>query len=93
MEPIKGQTAKYIREKRGGIPEQAKENLKIFNTAKKQILQLLQQEDLTIKQLSQKLNIPSEQIVYYLMSMIKYGLVKVGQIDDMDEYYTYTMVK
>jgi hypothetical protein len=35
MEVEKGKTAKYLREKLGGIPEQAKENLKAFNAIKK----------------------------------------------------------
>lgn len=88
-----GSTAKYLREKLGGIPEQAKENLKIFNAIKKQILEALKEEDLTIKQLTEKLNMPSDEVVYYLMSLVKYGFVKTGEVDDMDEYYTYKLNK
>jgi predicted Rossmann fold nucleotide-binding protein DprA/Smf involved in DNA uptake len=88
-----GKTAKYLREKLGGIPEQAKENLKIFNAIKKQILEALKDEDLTIKQLTEKLNMPSDEVVYYLMSLVKYGFVKTGEVDDMDEYYTYKLNK
>ena len=69
MEVEKGKTAKYLREKLGGIPEQAKENLKAFNAIKKQILEALKDEDLTIKQLTEKLNMPSDEVVYYLMSL------------------------
>ena len=89
MKVEKGKTAKYLREKLGGIPEQAKENLKAFNAIKKQILEALKDEDLTIKQLTEKLNMPSDEVVYYLMSLVKYGFVKTGEVDDMDEYYTY----
>jgi len=89
----KGKTAKYLREKLGGIPEQAKESLKIFNAIKKQILEALKSEDLTIKQLTEKLNMPSDEVVYYLMSLVKYGFVKTGDVDDMDEYYTYKLNK
>ena len=88
-----GSTAKYLREKLGGIPEQAKENLKAFNAIKKQILEALKDEDLTIKQLTEKLNMPSDEVVYYLMSLVKYGFVKTGEVDDMDEYYTYKLNK
>ena len=88
-----GSTAKYLREKLGGIPEQAKENLKAFNAIKKQILDALKDEDLTIKQLTEKLNMPSDEVVYYLMSLVKYGFVKTGEVDDMDEYYTYKLNK
>lgn len=88
-----GSTAKYLREKLGGIPEQAKENLKIFNGIKKKILEALKDEDLTIKQLTEKLNMPSDEVVYYLMSLVKYGFVKTGEVDDMEEYYTYKLNK
>jgi len=93
MEVEKGKTAKYLREKLGGMPEQAKENLKEFNGIKKRIIDALKDEDLTIKQLTEKLQIPSDEVVYYLMSLIKYGFVKTGDIDDMDEYYTYKLNK
>ena len=91
MEVEKGKTAKYLREKLGGIPEQAKENLKHFNGIKKQMLEALKEEDLTIKQMSEKINIPTDEVMYYLMSLVKYGFVKTGDIDDMDEYYTYKL--
>jgi predicted Rossmann fold nucleotide-binding protein DprA/Smf involved in DNA uptake len=89
----KGKTAKYLRDKLGGIPEHAKENLKEFNRIKKLMLEALKDEDLTVKQLTEKLNMPSDEVVYYLMSLVKYGFVKTGDIDDMDEYYTYKLNK
>lgn len=93
MEVEKGKTAKYLREKLGGIPEQAKDNLKGFNEVKRKILNALKEEDLTVKQLTEKLEMPSHEVVYYLMSLVKYGMVKTGEIDDMDEYYTYKLNK
>lgn len=93
MEVEKGKTAKYLREKLGGIPEQAKQNLKEFNGKKKLILEALKEGDLTVKQLTEKLQIPSDEVVYYLMSLVKYGFVKTGAIDDMDEYFTYKLNK
>lgn len=88
-----GSTAKYLREKLGGMPEQAKQNLKEYNGIKKLILEALKDEDLTIKQLTEKTKLPSDEVVYYLMSLVKYGFVKTGDIDDMDEYYTYKLNK
>ena len=88
-----GKTAKYLREKLGGIHEQAKQNLKEFNGKKKLILESLKEGDLTVKQLTEKLQIPSDEVVYYLMSLVKYGFVKTGDIDDMDEYFTYKLNK
>jgi len=93
MEIEKGKTAKYLREKLGGAPEQAKENLKAFNRIKKQMLEALATEELTIKQLAEKLNMPTDETMYHLLSLVKFGFVKVGEIDDMDEYYSYKINK
>lgn len=93
MEVEKGKTAKYLREKLGGIPEQAKENLKEFSGIKKKMLEALANEDLTVKQLAEKIQMPTHEVVYYLMSLVKYGFVKTGEVDDMDEYYTYKLNK
>ncbi|MBP1677102.1 MAG: hypothetical protein H6Q20_1661, partial [Bacteroidetes bacterium] len=61
MEIEKGKTAKYLREKRGGIPEQAKENLKEFNGIKKRMLDALAEGDLTVAQMSEKLEMPTHE--------------------------------
>lgn len=93
MEVEKGKTAKYLREKLGGIPEQAKEQLKEFNQQKKKITEALKDGELTVKQLAEKLEMPSHEVMYYLSSLVKYGHVLVGDIDDMDEYFTYKLNK
>ena len=92
MEIEKGKTFKYLREKRE-VPEAAKENLKNFNRIKKSILDSLKEGDLTIAQITQKLSIPKHEVVYYLMTLIKYGFVQTGTVDDMDEYYSYKLKK
>ena len=89
METIeKSKTAKYLRDKQG-IPQQAKDNLKEFNRIKKALLAALTERDMTIKELSEATQIPLADVMFYLMSLVKYGEVAVGEIDDMDEYYTY----
>lgn len=87
-----GKTAKYLRDKQG-VPDRAKEQLKEYNRIKKAISDVLKEEDLTIAQLSEKLDMAKPDVTFYLMSMVKYGLVATGEIDDMDEYYTYKLVK
>jgi predicted Rossmann fold nucleotide-binding protein DprA/Smf involved in DNA uptake len=91
MEVEKGKTAKYLREKLGGIPEQAKEQLKEFNQQKRKIMDALKEEELTVKQLAEKLQMPTHDVMFYLSSLVKYGQVAVGEIDDMDEYFTYKL--
>ena len=89
METIeKGKTAKYLRDKQG-VPDRAKDNLKEFNRIKKELLAALNEKDMTIKELSESIKMSSADVMFYLMSLVKYGLVEVGAIDDMDEYYTY----
>jgi DNA-directed RNA polymerase specialized sigma subunit len=92
MEVEKGKTAKYLREKRP-VSQEVKDNLKEFNSIKKAILDALTESDLTIVELTQKLNMPKHEVVYYLMSLIKYGFVQTGAVDDMDEYFSYKLKK
>lgn len=92
MTAEKGQTVKIMREKRK-VSAAAKENLKQFNRKKKAILEELQKEDLTIAQLSEKLNLPQDEMVFILMSLVKFGFVETGTIDDMDEYFNYKIKK
>lgn len=92
MDNEKGKTYKYLREKRE-ITQAAKDNQKQFSKIKKSILEALQESDLTIEQLTQKLNMPKHEVVYYLMSLVKYGFVQTGAVDDMDEYFSYKLKK
>jgi len=88
MEIEKGKTVKYLKEKRQ-VPEQVKEQLKDFAKIKRSILNALKKKDKTIPELAQELKIPAHEIIYHLMSLLKYGLVETGEIDDMDEYFKY----
>ena len=90
MEIEKGKTYKYLREKRE-VTQAARDNLKQFIKIKKSILDALKESDLTIDQLTQKLNMPKHEVVYYLMSLVKYGSVQTGAVDDMDSYYSYKL--
>jgi hypothetical protein len=90
MEIEKGKTFKYLRDKQE-VPQELKDKLKEFNRIKKAMLDALRESDLTILQLSEKLEMPRPDVVYYLMSLIKYGFVQSGKLDDMDEYFTYKL--
>lgn len=92
MDIEKGKTFRYLREKRE-VTESAKENLKNFTKIKKLILETLRESDMTVDQITQKLNMPKNEVFYYLMTLIKYGFVETGDIDDMDEYFSYKLKK
>ena len=90
MEKEKGKTYKYLRDKRE-VPQEVKDNLKRYNSIKKSITNALKEEDLTIDQLSQKISTPKDEVVFFVMSMLKYGIIEKGSLDDMDEYFTYKL--
>ena len=92
MEIEKGKTFKYLRDKRE-VSQAAKDNLKKFNRIKKTVLDSLRENDLTIDQLTKILNMPKDEVVFYVMSLVKYGYVQTGTIDDMDEYFSYKLKK
>jgi DNA-directed RNA polymerase specialized sigma subunit len=92
MEIEKGKTFKYLREKRE-VSQAAKENLKQFIRIKKEILDSLKEKEMTIDELTQKMTMPKHEVVFYLLTMVKYGQVQTGSIDDMDEYYSYKLKK
>lgn len=90
MEVEKGKTFKYLREKKE-VSQDVKDNLKHFNQIKKTILDLLKENDLTVDQLTQKMNMPKNEVVFYLMSLVRFGFVQTGAIDEMDEYFVYKL--
>lgn len=92
MDIEKGKTSRYLREKQG-VPERVKEELKEFNRIKRAITGALEQEELTIAQLAERLQMPLHEVTYYLLTLVKYGVVATGEIDDMDEYYSYKLVR
>ncbi len=92
MDIERGKTFKYLKDK-VEIPEVVKENLKTYVRIKKSILDALREQDMTIVQLSQKLNMPKHEVVFYVMTLLKFGFVETGEIDDMDEYFSYKLKK
>ena len=54
---------------------------------------MLKEGEKTVPQLSEKLEIPKDEIMFQLMSLLKYGFVETGDLDDMDEYFYYKIKK
>jgi predicted Rossmann fold nucleotide-binding protein DprA/Smf involved in DNA uptake len=92
MEKEKGQSVKIMREKRK-VSEAVKDNLKDFNKRKRVILDELKKEELTIPMLCNKTGMPKDEMVYYLLSLVKFGFVQTSRIDDNDEYFYYKLKK
>jgi predicted Rossmann fold nucleotide-binding protein DprA/Smf involved in DNA uptake len=85
-------TIDYIKEKRT-VSEELKEKRKEFARIKKLILKSLESEPKTIPQIAQENELPLDIVTFNLMTLRKYGDVETGEIDDMDEYYSYKVVK
>ena len=88
MEVEKGKTAKYLKETHP-VPKEVTEQLKYFTKSKKLLLNALKEGDKTVPQLAVALSLPKDEVMFQLMTLLKYGFVETGEIDDMDEYYTY----
>ncbi len=92
MEVEKGKTAKYLREKQG-VPEKAIAQQKEFQRVKRLITKALGDGELSVDALATKIDMSYSDTMFHLMSLVKYGFVQIGEIDDMDEYYTYKLIK
>ena len=85
-------TIDIIKKKRV-VSEQTKERRKEFNRIKKLIMHALKEEAKTIPQIAGEINEPIDVVTFNLMTCRKYGQVETGEIDDLDEYFTYKIAK
>lgn len=92
MTTEKVMTVKILRETRK-VSDEVKDNLKQFNKDKKSILGVLENGEKTIAQISKETGMPKEKTMFLVMSLIKFGFLSTGSVDDMDEYYTYKLKK
>jgi len=92
MEDKKQDTFRIKRETHQ-VSQQVKDNLKAYNQMKKKVIKAIGDEELNIPQIAEKLNISKSDTLYYVMSLLKFGVVQAAGIDDMDEYYFYKLKK
>jgi predicted transcriptional regulator len=83
-------TIDVMKEKRK-VSEQVRNNLKAFNKLKKQILKSLEPGQKTIPEIAGEIESDIDVITYNLMTLLKYGFIEVGELDDDDEYYYYKL--
>jgi len=92
MEKKKPDTYK-IKRQTYQVPDKLKDELKVFNSIKKKILDAMGEEEITIPQISERIQMSKSETLYYVMSLLKFGMIQVIGIDDMDEYYIYKKKK
>ncbi len=57
------------------------------------ILKTLETEQKSIPQIADELNLPQPVVTYNIMTLVKYGYIIPGEMDEMDEYYLYELQK
>ncbi|MEA3316961.1 MAG: hypothetical protein U9R54_03295 [Bacteroidota bacterium] len=85
-------TIDIIKKKRK-VPDSVKAKLKEFTKLKKQILKTLESGEKTIPEIVDESKLPYDVVTYNLMTLLKYGDIEAGELDDMDEYYYYKLKK
>lgn len=83
-------TIDVMKEKRK-VSERVRNNIKAFNKLKKLIINSLKEGQKTIPELAEKIDFDIDVITYHLMTLIKYGFIEAGEIDEDDEYYYYKL--
>lgn len=85
-------TIDTIKEKRE-VSEELKSRVKEFGKINRTILTALKEKDKTIPQIAEETKLEPHRVTYHLMTLLKYGKIVAGDVDDMDEYYYYKLNK
>jgi heterodisulfide reductase subunit A len=70
-------------------PQQSEAKMKELPEIWKSILKTLEAEQKNIPQIAKETNLPLPVITYNLMTLVKYGYINPGEMDENDEYYFY----
>lgn len=73
------------------VSDGLKAKRKEFTDIKKLILKSLESGPKSIPQIAEEIKITSDVVLYYLMTLRKYGEIETDEIDDLDEYFTYKL--
>ena len=57
------------------------------------ILESLKQEQKSISQIAEDTNLSLPVTTYHVMTLVKYGYVNPTEMDEMDEFYFYELIK
>ncbi len=79
-----------MRERIGGISEEKKQHAKQLKAARKAIIQMLAEKPATAPDIAAALNMPSDEALWHLTGMRKYGqIIEAGEEGD---YLLYALV-
>jgi len=77
--------------KKREVPQRVKDSIKAFTKLKKKILKTLEAGEKTIPEIAKEIDNDIEAITYNLMTLLKYGFIEAGDLDEDDEYYYYKL--
>jgi predicted transcriptional regulator len=92
MNPAAVKTIDLIKQKRS-VPDALRKRRKEFDEIKKAIKKALKEGPKTIPEISKITGIDPQAITFNLMTLRKFNVLEPGDIDDMDEYYYYRLIK
>jgi hypothetical protein len=81
---------KKLRSERGNMYEQARAKNKEIKLVRAKVKKALAVEPKSVPSLASELEIPSEDVLWHLMAMRKYGAVAEGEPED--DYFRYRLV-
>lgn len=82
---------KNVREEREETVQLTREHLKAQQAIRKQLKEALEQGPLTVPELAEATELPSEQVLWHITAMKKYDLVVESGFDG--EYYQYGLAE
>jgi predicted transcriptional regulator len=85
------QLLKELREAHQESVERTRELLKVQQATRKEVLGVIEEEAKTIPVIAAEVDLPTEEVLWHVMAMKKYGLVEETGMDG--EYYAYREVK
>lgn len=78
---------RVFRERMGGLTEAKKSYLKSDRETRKAVREALRFGSKTIPELTQQLNLPGENVTWYVMALKRYGeIVEAGRVGDYFRY-------
>ena len=80
---------KVFRERKGGLTEAKKTRAKEQHSIEKRIRDALKHGARTIPELAEAVSMPSEQVLWYVMAMKRYG--KVAESGQAGHYFRYSL--
>lgn len=89
--PNRAQLLKALREEHKETVEQTRETLKQHQQIRRSISDAIEAEALTIPAAAEVAGLPTEEVLWHIMAMKKYGLIEEMGMEG--DYYTYQLVK